>query len=81
MTVIHFQAHVSDSGVITLPPLPETFYGEDVTVKVDIGSKPKREISLDEICGAGWADDERTTEEIIREIYEARTMGREREPL
>jgi len=80
MTAIHFQAHVSDSGVVTLPPLPETFYGEDVTVKVDIGSKTKRESLLDEICG-GWADDKRSTEEIIREIYEARTIGREREPL
>jgi len=39
------------------------------------------EISLDEICGAGWVDDGRPTEEIIREIYEARTIGREREPL
>lgn len=41
---------------------------------------PKKEISLSEICG-GWADDERTTEEIIKEIYESRTFGRERPPL
>ena len=41
--------------MITLPSLPETFYGEDITVKID--------------------------EEIIREIYEARTIGRERELL
>ena len=66
--------------MITLP-LPDSFRGEDITVKVDVTAKPKREISLDEICGAGWTDDERTTEEIIREIYEARTIGREREPL
>jgi len=80
MTTLHFQTHVSDSGVITLP-LPDSFRGENVAVKVDVTAKPNREISLDEICGAGWVDDERSTEEIIREIYEARTMGREREPL
>ena len=79
MTTFQFQTHVSDSGVITLP-LPDSFCGENVTVKVDVSPKPKHEISLDELCGA-WCDDERTTEEIIREIYEARTIGREREPL
>jgi hypothetical protein len=36
MTTFQFQTHVSDSGVITLPTLAETFYGEDVTVKVDM---------------------------------------------
>jgi hypothetical protein len=41
---------------------------------------PNRNSRLDEICG-GWRDDERTTEEIIRDIYESRTIGREREPL
>ena len=65
---------------MALPPLPETFYGENVTVNVDVSPKSKRKVSLDELCGA-WCDDERTTEEIIREIYEARTIGREREPL
>ena len=80
MTTFHFQTHVSESGVMALPPLPETFYGENVTVNVDVSPKPKRKISLDELCGA-WCDEERTTEEIIREIYEARTIGREREPL
>ena len=80
MTTFHFQTHVSDSGVITLPPLPETFYGENVTVKVDVEDMPNRNSRLDEICG-GWRDDERTTEEIIRDIYESRTIGREREPL
>jgi hypothetical protein len=79
MTTFQFQTHVSESGVITLP-LPDSFRGENVTVKVDVSPEPKREISLDELCGA-WCDDERTTEEIIREIYEARTIGREREPL
>ena len=80
MTIFQFQTHVSDNGMITLPPLPETFCGEDVTVKIDVSPKSKRKISFDELCGA-WCDDERTTEEIIREIYEARTIGREREPL
>ena len=58
---------------MTLPPLPETFYGENVTVKVDVKEQPKRKSRLDEICG-GWKDDERSTEEIIREIYESRVM-------
>ena len=40
MTTFHFQTHVSDSGVITLPLLPETFYGENVTVKVDVNNQP-----------------------------------------
>jgi len=79
MTTFHFQTHVPSSGVITLP-LPDSFRDENISVQVDVTPKPKRESFLDEICG-GWADDERTTEEIIREIYEARTIGREREPL
>jgi len=78
MTTFHFQTHVPSSGMITIPLLPETFHGEDVTVKIDRNAKPKREISLDELCGA-WSDDSRTTEEIIREIYESRSIGRERD--
>ena len=39
MATFHFQTHVSDSRVITLPLLPETFYGEHVTVKVDVNSQ------------------------------------------
>ena len=77
MTTFHFQTHVSESGVITLP-LPDSFRGEDITVKVDVRPKPKREISLDELCGA-WCDDERTTEEIISEIYESRTVSHRQE--
>ena len=80
MTTFQFQTYVSDSGAMTLPPLPETFYGENVTVNVDVSDQPQRKSLLDEICG-GWADDERSTEEIIRDIYENRTIGREREPL
>jgi hypothetical protein len=80
MTTFQFQTHVSESGAMTLPSLPETFYGEHVSVKVDVSDQPKRRSRLDEICG-GWMDDERSTEEIIRDIYESRTMGRERDPL
>ena len=39
MTTFHFQTHVSDGGVMTLPSLPETFYGEDVIVKIDKNPK------------------------------------------
>ena len=77
MTTFHFQTHVPSSGVVTLS-LPDSFRGEDITVNVNRNTK--REISLDELCGA-WCDDERSTEEIIREIYESRTIGRERDPL
>ena len=80
MITFHVQTHVSDGGMITLPPLPEVFYGEDVSVKIDVNDQPKRKSRLDEICG-GWADDERSTEEIIRDIYESRTIGREHDPL
>ena len=80
MTTFHFQTHVSDGGVMTLPPLPETFYGEDVIVKIDKNPKQQCDSFLDIICG-GWNDDSRTTEEIIREIYESRTIGREIESL
>ena len=80
MTTFQFQTHISESGVMTLPPLPEAFHGENVTVKVDVNAPPKRQSRLDEICG-GWKDDDRSTEKIIRDIYESRTIGREREPL
>ncbi|MDR0326941.1 MAG: hypothetical protein LBI05_01455 [Planctomycetaceae bacterium] len=80
MTTFHFQTHVSDCGAIIFPPLPENFHGENVVVNVDINDRPKGKSLLDEICG-GWADDERTTEEIISDIYESRTIGRERDPL
>jgi hypothetical protein len=76
MTTLHFQTHVSESGVITLP-LPDSFRGGDISVRVDVRPKAKSEISLDELCGAGWVDDERSTDEIIREIYEARTDTQE----
>ena len=37
LTTLHFQTHVSDSGVITLPPLPDSFRGEDIAVKINVG--------------------------------------------
>ena len=36
MKTFNFQTHVSDSGVITLPPDAENLYGKNVTVKVDV---------------------------------------------
>jgi hypothetical protein len=80
MTVFHFQTHVSDGGVITLPPSARNLYGKNVVVNVDIDDKPKRKNSFEELCDA-WCADERSTEEIIRDIYESRTIGRERDPL
>ena len=80
MTTFHFQTHVSDSGVMTLPPLPETFYGENVTVKVDVNDQQKPKSSFEALCDA-WCADERSTEEIISDIYKSRTFGRERDPL
>ena len=35
MTTFHFQTHVSESGVITLPPQAEKLYGKVVIVNVD----------------------------------------------
>jgi hypothetical protein len=35
MTTFNFQTHVSESGVITLPPQAKTFYGKTVVVNVD----------------------------------------------
>jgi len=78
MTTFHFQTHVPSSGVITFPTLPADFYGEDVVVNVNV--KPKSKRSFEDLCDA-WCEDERSTEEIIRDIYDSRTIGRERDPL
>ena len=80
MTTFHFQTHVSDSGVIILPPQAENLYGKIVEVNLDLPSKQKTKCSFEELCDA-WCADERSTEEIIRDIYESRTIGRERDPL
>ena len=42
MTTFHFQTHVSDGGVIALPPLPESFHGTNVTVKIDVNNKNRK---------------------------------------
>jgi len=82
VTNFHFQTHVSDCGVITLPPDAMNFYGKKVVVNVDVDvdDNPQRNISFEELCDA-WCADERSAEEVIRDIYESRTVGREREPL
>jgi len=80
MTTFNFQTHVSDSGVITLPPDAMNLYGKNVRIHVDVDDKSQRKNSFEQLCDA-WCADERTTEEIIRDIYESRTIGREREPL
>ena len=80
MTTFHFQTHVSDNGVITLPPDVMDFYGKSVLVNVDVDDIHQRTISFEELCDA-WCADERSAEDVIRDIYESRTIGREREPL
>ena len=80
MTTFNFQTHVSDCGVITLPPGAMNLYGKNVRINVDMEDISQRKNSFEELCDA-WCADERTTEEIIRDIYESRTIGRERESL
>jgi len=60
LTTLHFQTHVSDSGVITFP-LPDSFRGENVTMKVDAPSDriPKR--SFEELCGVWGNEEDRET--------------------
>ena len=48
MTTFHFQTHVSDSGVITLPPQAENLYGKVVVVNVDLPSEQKPKRSFEE---------------------------------
>ena len=81
MTIFQFQTHVSDSGVITLPPLPNTFYGENVTVKVNVkGSSPRR--SFEELCGVwGNEEDREDVDQMVAAIHEGRLLGTEREQL
>jgi hypothetical protein len=79
--MLQFQTHVSDSGVITLPPLPETFYGENVTVKVDVKEQRHRR-SFEELCGV-WGNEEdcEDVDRMVAAIHEGRLLGTEREPL
>jgi hypothetical protein len=80
MTTFHFQTHVSDSGVITLPPDAINLYGKNVKINVDVDNMSQQQISFEELCDA-WCADERSADEVIRDIYESRTIGRERESL
>ena len=80
MTTFHFQTHVSDSGVITLPPDAMNLFGKRVKINVDVDDKSQQKISFEELCDA-WCADERSAEDIIRDIYESRTIGRERDLL
>ena len=57
MTTFHFQTHVSESGVITLPPDAMNLYGKDVVVNVDLPSIPKPKRSLKELAGI-WGKEE-----------------------
>ena len=41
MTTFHFQTHVSESGVIALPPDARRLYGKNVIVNVDVDDKKK----------------------------------------
>ena len=81
MTTFHFQTHVSDSGVMTLPPLPETFYGENVTVKVDVNDPPRRR-SFEELCGVwGNEEDREDVDRMVAAIHESRLLETKRQPL
>ena len=81
MTTFHFQTHVSDSGVIMLPPLPETFYGESVTVNVDTNDQPRKR-SFEELCGVwGNEEDRDDVDRMVAAIHESRLFGTKREPL
>jgi hypothetical protein len=67
MTTFHFQTHVSDRGVITLPPDAKDFYGANVSVNVGKAIKPKRKATPQEVqqfmdtcygCLEGFTDEE-----------------------
>ena len=81
MSTLQYATQVPSDGYIALPP---EFHGHRVIVSMDKRTdeqlKHERRSRLDEIRG-GWKDDDRSTEEIIRDIYESRTIGRERDLL
>ena len=81
MTTFHFQTHVSESGVMTLPPLPETFYGENVTVNVNVKAPPHKR-SFEELCGVWGSEEDRDdVDRMVAAIHESRLLGTKREPL
>ena len=82
LTTFHFQTHVPGSGGITFPPLPETFRGEEVTVKVDVNTEPKPKRTFAELCGAwGKEEDREEIDRMVAAIHEGRLLGTERESL
>ena len=82
MTTFHFQTHVSDSGVITLPSLPSDFYGEEVVVNVDLPSERKPKRSFEKLCGVwGNEEDREDIDRMVAAIRESRLLGTERETL
>ena len=81
MTTLHFQTHVTDVGEIALPPLPEIFFGERVTVKINVKDSPLRR-SFEELCGVwGNEEDQEDVDRMVAAIHEGRLLGTEREPL
>ena len=87
MTTFRFQTHVSESGVMALPPLPETFYGENISVKIDVSDQlqradvpPRR--SFEELCGVwGHEEDREDVDRMVAAIHESRLLNTEREQL
>jgi hypothetical protein len=82
MTTFHFQTHVSDSGIITLPSHAENLYGQDVIVNVDLPLKQKKKRAFKEICGVWGKEEEREdVDRMVAAIHEGRLLGTEREAL
>ena len=82
MTTFHFQTHVSDSGVITLPPQAENLYGKIVVVNLDVPSEQKTKRSFEELCGVwGNEEDREDIDRMVEAIHESRLLGTERESL
>ena len=82
MTTFHFQTHVSDGGVITLPLQAENLYGKVVVVNVDLPSEQRAKRSFEELCGAwGNEEDREDIDRMVAAIYESRSLRTEREPL
>ena len=80
-TTLHFQTHVSDSGEITLP-LPDSFRGEDITVKVDVSSERTPKRSFEELCGVwGNEEDRADIDRMVAAIHEGRLLETKRESL
>ena len=95
MTMLRYNIQTGANGSIMIPTTPFAV-GEEVEVLLlekyrdsqpldedwqpPTDTKQERKRAFEELCDA-WCADERSTEEIICDIYESRTIGREREPL